>query len=311
MKIKSLVCLLLLSALSCNTFADFSTATGFGSGTIYSPDASMGGITYDDGSLYVGQTTNIVTVDLSDNSSQVTGILPNAVTNAMISRYNGTTYTAYADISGYSSPHPYMMGYIDGSGVYQNQLDENGIWDMAINSAGDAYIVADPTGSGQSQIFEYDLGTGATTLAATVGGYAGGLAFDSEGNLYYAEQTNGSILKFSVSGLGILDMSSSASVLGVYAGFIGFDKNDNFYATTGYGASFSQYDLSLGTKVVDIASASIGSGINQFAFNGDSIYMLYTDWSVGSTVYEVSAVPEPATMLLMTVGGLLVRRKRS
>ncbi|MCK5563924.1 MAG: PEP-CTERM sorting domain-containing protein [Planctomycetes bacterium] len=104
-------------------------------------------------------------------------------------------------------------------------------------------------------------------------------------------------------------MSSSDSVLGVTAGYIGFDGSDNFYATTGYGATFSQYDLSLGSLVKNIAYGGIG----QFAFDGDSIYLLDTDWGAyASTAYEVSAVPEPATIVMLGIGGLgFIRRRRS
>ncbi len=297
--------------LSCNAVAAFTTAAGFGSSTVYSgsgsPQSIFGGLAYDGGNLYVGQGTDLVTIDVSDNSAQVSGTLPGAVANSLVARYDGTTYTSYANT--FSSPYPYMIGYIDGAGVYQNQLTENGIYDMAISSGGDAYIVADPTGLGQSQIFQYDLGTGAATLAASIGGYAGGLAFDSQDNLYYADQSGTGILKFSVDGLGVLDMSSSDSVLGVTAGYIGFDGSDNFYATTGYGATFSQYDLSLGSLVKNIAYGGIG----QFAFDGDSIYLLDTDWGAyASTAYEVSAVPEPATIVMLGIGGLgFIRRRRS
>ena len=311
MKIKSTVCLLVVLALSCNALATFTAGTGYGSSVVYSGSGAgqpiLGGLAYDSGNLYVGQGTDLVTIDASSYGMQVSGSLPGAVSNSLVARYNGTTYTSYA--SSFSAPYPYTMGYIDGGGVYQQQLVENGIYDMAINSVGEAYFVADPTGSGQSQIFSYDLGTGTATLAASVGGYAGGIAFDSGGNLYYADQTGAGVLKFSVDGGGVLDMSSSTSVLSETAGYIGFDDNDSFYATTGWGALFSEYDLDIAAKVADIASGGIG----QFVIDGQSIYLLDTDWGANaSTIYEVTAVPEPATITMLAFGVFgLLKRKRS
>jgi PEP-CTERM motif-containing protein len=245
-----------------------------------------------------------MTLDLSDNSSQSSGILSGALTNSLVARYDGTTYTSYATT--YNSPYPYKMGYIDGNGDYQNQWDQDGIYDIAISSNGTGYIVADPA-SGGSKIFEYDLSTGYATEAASIGGYAGGIAFDSSGNLYYASQTGSGILKFSVDGFGVLDMSASVSVLGVTAGYIGFDDSDNFYATTDMGGTLSKFDLSLGTKLTDIAFGGIG----QFVFDDGSIYLLDTDWGLwATTVYEVTAVPEPTTIILLGLGGVALLKRR-
>lgn len=314
MKIKSIVCIMIVSVLSCNAAAAFSTATGFGSNVVYTASGSaqpvINGLAYDSGSLYLAQGTDLVTIDTADNSSQVTGNMPGAAFNSLVTRYGGRTYTSY---STFANSMEYSIGYIDAGGAYQSQTSIVGIYDMAINSAGDAYIVADPTNSAQSQILKYDLVTGATTPAATIGGYSGGLAFDTAGNLYYADQGEfggraASVLKFSVDGSGALDMSSSQSVIGIGAGFIGFDDSDNFYATTGWGATFSQYDLSDGSLVADIAFGGIG----HFTIEGDSIYLLDTDWDVyASTIYEVT-VPEPASIAMLGFGAVaLLRRKRA
>jgi hypothetical protein len=156
---------------------------------------------------------------------------------------------------------------------------------MAINSSGDAYFTADPTGAGQCQIFKLDAGI--ATFVAEIGGYAGPLAFDSQDNLYYASQTGEGVMKFSVDDLGVLDMSVYDVVLGITAGYIGFDEDDNFYATTGWGAAFSQYDLTLGTLVTDIAYGGVG----QFVIEDGTIYLIDTDWvTYASTVYRITPV---------------------
>src|SRR5210317_2212340 len=98
---KRLVCLFVVVALSSNATAVFSTAAGFGSSTVYSGTGSLqsifGGLDFDGGNLYVGQGTDLVTIDVSDNSTLVSGTLPGAVANSLIALYNGITYTSYAD----------------------------------------------------------------------------------------------------------------------------------------------------------------------------------------------------------------------
>ncbi|MBN1456672.1 MAG: PEP-CTERM sorting domain-containing protein [Sedimentisphaerales bacterium] len=307
MSFKNLICLFFIVLVSGSAMAAFSTAAGYDSTALYTGSGMspiIGGLDHDNGNLYFGQGTDLMSLDLSDNSLQPSGILSGAVTNSLVARYNGTTYTSYATT--YDEPYPYKMGYIDGSGNYQNQWNQDGIYDIAISPTGTGYIAANPAFGG-SKIFEYDLSTGYATEVASIGGYAGGITFDSAGNLYYASQTGSGILKFSVDGFGVLDMSTYDIVLDIAAGYIGFDDDGNFYATTDWGGTFSVFDLNLGTKITDIAFGGIG----QFVIDDESIYLLDTDWGLwATTVYEVTAVPEPATIILLGLGGVALLKRR-
>ena len=276
--------------------AGFSTAPGYTAAELYSSAGTfttIAGLDLDSGKLYFGQSTDIKSLDLSNNSTAVVGTVPSNTGNALVVRNGGTTWTSYG--TSFSSPYPYKMGYIDSGGNYVNQLDEDGIYDVAVNSNGDCYIVASPGASG-SKIFAYDWSDGSTTEIADIGGYSGGLAFDSADNLYYAEQTNGTILKFTPTEVaaGGLVIADADVVLNITAGYIGFDTADDLFATTGWGATFSKYDLSTQSKIQDIAFGGIG----QFIVDGDDIYLVDTDWGVyASTVQHV--VPEPGTLVLL------------
>jgi len=288
--------------------AAFVTGAGYTSTELYSTTGTyttIGGLDLDGGKLYFGQYTDMKSLNLGDNSTQVVGTIPSNVGNALVIRHNGTTYTSYG--TSYNSPYPYKMGYINGSGSYVNQLNEDGIYDCAVNSLGDCYIVANPDALG-SKILKYNWSSGSTTEVADVGGYSGGIAFDHFDNLYYAEQTSGQILKFTTAQVatGGLDISEAEAILSITAGYICFGADDDLYATTGWGATLAKYDLSTQSLVSEIAYGGIG----KFIVDGDDIYFVDTDWvDYSSTIQHV--VPEPSTVLLLGLGGLLLRRRKS
>ena len=189
-RVMSLVFIIVFTAVgSTNVMASFSPAPGYTATELYSSAAAyttIGGLDLDAGKLYFGQYADIKSLELSDNSTQTVGTVPSNAGNSLVVRNDGTTYTAYG--TSYNSPYPYEMGYIDADGDYVNQLDEDGIYDCAVNSGGECYIVVNPDALG-SKIFKYDWSDGSTVEIADIGGYSGGAAFDSLGNLYYAEQT--------------------------------------------------------------------------------------------------------------------------
>jgi len=308
MKFRGLVCLVVLLTSVANVMATFSLAPGYTTTELYSSAGTyttIGGLDLDAGKLYFGRYTDIKSLDLSDNSTETVGTVPANAGNSLVVRNSGITYTAYG--TSYNSPYPHKMGYIGAGGDYVNQLDEDGIYDCAVNSSGECYIVVNPDALG-SKIFKYDWSDGSTIEIADIGGYSGGVAFDSLDNLYYAEQTNGEIWMFTADEVaaGGLTSANADVVLSITAGYIGFDVGDNFYATTDWGATFAKYDLSTGTKVEDIAYG----GISQFIVNGDDMYLIDTDWDAyASTIQHV--VPEPASVVLIGLGGLLLRKRRA
>jgi hypothetical protein len=305
------VFLLMTLMLNNTVFAVFSTATGYSSTELFSSTGTYttcGGLDIDSGSLYFGNYSEIKSLNLSDNSVSTVGSIGGNAGNALVVRHSNLTYTAYG--TSYDEPYPYKMGYIDGEGTYNNQLDEDGIYDAAVSPNGDCYIVANPDALG-SQIFKYDWTTGATTLIADIGGSSGGLAFDDAGNLYYADQGEGerdaSILKFTAMEVaaGSLDASDADSFFDIAAGYIVLDDDGVLYATTGWGATLAKYDFSTESMIEEIAYGSIG----KLMLDGDYIYAIDTDWgSYSSTIQRI--VPEPATIILLGLSGLWLRRRR-
>lgn len=292
----------LVCVVCCNgvAHAEFVTASGYTSTELYSTAdtfTTIGGLALDSGKLYFGQFTDIQSLDLSNNSVASAGTLTSNAGNSLVVRHDGVTYTSFG--TSYSSPYPAKMGYLD-AGAYVNQLNLDGIYDAAVNPNGDCYIVANPGASG-SQILKYNWTSGSTTLIADIGGFSGGLAFDPVGNLYYAEQTQGEVLKFTAVQVaaGGLSITDAEVAINLAAGYIGFNSAGDFFATTGWGSTFSEYDLATQSKVRDIAHGSI----SQFVVNGNDIYLVDTDWGTySSTIQHV--VPEPSAILLLGIAGL-------
>ena len=293
--------------------AAFSTAPGFQTMELYNTrgtSTTIGGLAWDAGKLYFGQHTAIKTLEPAQpDQVQTLGTLPSNTGIALVMHQADRTYTAFG--TDYNSPFPYQMDYFDSTAGFILQWEEDGIYDYAVNSQGECYIVANPEAGG-SKIFQLDLNTGGATEIAYLGGFAGGLVFDAADNLYYADQGDGArsagVIKFTPNQVttGGLTAADGSLVLPITAGYIGFDENGRFLATTGWGATLAEYDLTTSLKIRDIAYGSI----SQFVCDGASIYCVDTDWTdFASTIQRI--VPEPASITLLGLAGvMLIRKKR-
>lgn len=308
----------IVSAFFCkNVLAAFTIEQGYTVKNLYDTsgtNTAIGGLALDDGKLYFGNWTEIKSLDLAAGSIVSQGTIGNSSDIAFVARNGGVTYTAFSTTS--NSPYPYNFGYIDSSGLFVQKFIQHGIYDAAVNSQGELYITANPDVLG-SKIFKYDLVNDCLLEIADIGGYSGGIAFDSFDNLYYADQgiynqRSSSILKFTAEQIseGGLFVSDAQSVLNITARFLIFDEMDNLFATTGYGTSLAKYDVNLGVKIDDIASTSRLEFIGKLVFQDDCLYTFTTDYAnYFSTVRQIT-IPEPATILLLGLAGIGLRRSR-
>jgi len=303
--------LIMTVVLNNPVLAVFSTSGGYVSTELYSDSGTgIGGLSLDSGRLYFGYKKTLKSLELYDGSVDTVATVSSSIYNPYWSyavRHNNSTYIGFDD----DLDSFYSTGYVDSAGTYTSQGSIENVYDAAINSQGELYMAANPSSAG-TKILKYDLQTGAATEIADIGGWSGGLAFDRNDNLYYADQGNGgrsaSIVMFTAAEVaaGGLDAGDADSVLGVAAGYLGFDNEGDFYATTDYGASLAKYDLAAQSIIEEIAYGGIG----QFVVNGEDIYAIDTDWNNSSCSIQQIAVPEPATIALLGLPCLWFLRRR-
>jgi hypothetical protein len=311
-KISKFVCLFVCVFATGSTFA-FSTLNGYKATELYrATETKIWGLALDGGNLYFGQQSTILSYNLASGTHSVESTVPQNAGFAYVTRSNGSTYAAYGTSS--NSPWPYVMGNVE-SGTFNAQVTLNGVFDGAFSPSGDLYVVGD----GESaRIYKYNAGSSTTTEIAHVGGYCAGLTFDSEGNLYFADQgewgvRSGGIRKFTAAQVAAGNFSANDGqlMMEVYAGLINFDSEGNFYATHyvynngQYIPTLSKYDLSSGTLLADIASGDMAN----FVFAGDTMYLVDSPWDGDSAIYAIT-VPEPATMLIFGLGAIFFSRSR-
>jgi DNA-binding beta-propeller fold protein YncE len=105
-----------------------------------------------------------------------------------------------------------------------------------------------------------------------------GLAFDSSGNLYAACYNSGTIEKFDSSGNGSVFASGLHGPVG-----LAFDSNGNLYAACYNSGTIEKFD---------------SSGNRSLFASG-----------LGSPGY-ITVIPEPATLLLLTLGAVILRKPK-
>lgn len=210
-----------------------------------------------------------------------------------------------------------------GGGTFVGQTATvDGVYDSARDASGNLFLSANDDVDGDnladgSRIYLYDQASGGVTEVANLGGFSGGLALASNGDLYYSAYEDNKIASFSAAQVGAvlaggasLTLSDAASEIVLAGpGFLAFDSADQLYA--------SHLDASWATHLValdaDGSTTSIADGGGKLVVDGDTLYTIDTDWNAyASDIYAVKAIPEPGTitLVLMSGAGLLVFRKR-
>ena len=253
------------------------------------------GMCRDGGTVYFGQSTDVLTLDLATLTVADVGDLPANSGVSLVQRVGGATCASYA--FGFAYPYPYAFGELNGGGIFTNTWNENGIFDAAVNSQGEMYVVANPDPSNFSTnppyigtgaaLYRYDPGTDTATPVAVMGGFTGGIAFDANDDLYYADQTVGQIWRYTAAQLaagGLTAGDAQVVVNGVFAGYLVFDPFGYLYATTGYPASLHRYDVNSGALVRALTPAQmpdVKGSLGKLAWDPASMGLLTasTDWT--------------------------------
>lgn len=241
---------------------------------------------------YIAYGTNIASVPLVGGIAVSAGSLPPNANVNFLKQRAGVLHAGYGQ--SFASPFPCRFGVIDSFGQFVDQGGLDGLYDAAVNGAGELFMVANPSNSG-TRIFRFDPATTAAVEVIQVGGYSGGIAFDSAGRLYVAEQTFGDekILRFTPQQLtnGNLTATNGEAVVQVGASYLCFDTQDRLYAVSGYGNHLSAYDVETGALIREVASdPAFGYGIGRIGWDAERgrLIAVYTDYGVyGSTLYSM------------------------
>lgn len=277
---------------------------------VYSSDGTyttLEGLCAESNSLYFGNLTAVKKADMFSGTITNAGTLPSNAGIAFVQRKNGITYTAYG--TSYSLPYPYKLGYIGTDSLYTNVLDEDGIFDAAVNSRGEMYIVANPDAAG-AKIMRFVPGSTTLVEVVSAGGASGGIAVDADDNVYYAYQApdfiNGQIWRFSDAQVqsGNLTAVDAHIVNNVKAGYLTFDIHGDLYATRSHLSSVERFNPVSGESLGVVGYDPHNDWqIGKIAYNSADfrVYALYTDWTAYySDLYSI-ALPPVCTVSEMTI----------
>ncbi len=307
---KKLTALFALFSLTASQLpAALTTQSGYTATTLYSGSA-IGGLGTDGTSIYFGDSLSVYSMNTGGGNVQSVGSLPASDDNSIVA-VNPQNGTVYAAAGSYSSPYPYQFGSFSGGSFTANNTI-NGAYDAAFDSSGRLYISAaheDYTGDGTNDtaVYYYNQTDHSLTRIAETGGNSGGLAFDSTDNLFYGEDSavysfNAADILSAASGGPVLSLSDGTVKAATSSSYLALDEHDNLYAT--------RLDAFWNTELVSIStngnvSIIANGGGGHLVAIGENLYTAgtdYGDWPFSSNIYEIKAVPEPSSVLLLLLG---------
>ena len=320
LKLFAALCAGALSAVSAHGAPNLYAGSDISIETLTSSDpwyAPIGGVVKDGDTLYFGNFRTIRSYDLTTGADSVYASIPGNNDTKGLGMLNGNLYIAY-DTGGYPT-YGSALSVVSPSGHTEvltsgNGVDSYSIYDAVVHD-GNYYFTANPGMGGSLQgtrIYRLDLDDPANPfLVADIGGLSGGLAFDGDGNLYYASQNSGEgILRFDAADVlaGGLSAADGFTVVNVAASNIGFLSSGELLAGIMDGQMLASYNIATGSRN-DIAFTTDLEYMGKFVVDGDNIYLSSTDWSYDSdyvsSLYAItlpSAVPEPSSMLMLLSG---------
>lgn len=284
-------------------FPGFIGANDIAISHIYAPPGgTLGGLAIDHTGAYTGSGTDILRISLTNGVEENVCTLSNAVAIGAVARSASRTFIGY-DIS-FAFPAPSVLAVCDGTGNPQDLIEIDSIFDIAVNSRDDVFIVANPGGSG-SHIYRYDEDSTSLFHVATVGGASGGIAFGPEDELYYAWQApdfiNGEIWRFTDAQVqtGNLTGADAHLVAPVKAMYIACDVHGTLYVTRSHRSMIEAFDPATGESLGVVAydpDNDWQAGALAYSMDDFTLYALYTDWSAFlSSIYAIH-LPQECTV---------------
>ena len=277
--------------------AELAPRIGFSSTPVYDSGGTgfLEGLDVAGDSALLGIGTNVLSLNLVAGSTNAVGTLSNNVSVAFVKQRGADVHVAIG--LSFSFPFLSQHGTVD-SGAFQSFGNMDGIYDAAVNTSNELYIMANPSAAG-SRVFRFVPATTSLVEVINVGGFSGGLAFDGQDRLYVAEQNNGTILRYTPGQLvtGSLTAAHGEVVASINASYLCFDEFDRMYVVSGFGNRLTQHDPDTGIVLRELAIDGLnGYGIGRIGWDAarNQLLAVHTDYGAFSSTLE-SIVFSPST----------------
>jgi len=244
----------------------------------------------------LGSGTQVRSFHLDTYATNSIGTLPANVTVAFVKQRDATVHAAVG--TSFNFPFPVTHGAFN-AGSFTAFGAVDGIYDAAVDGSNTLYIMANPSAAG-SRVYRFVPATTTLVDVINVGGFSGGIAFDSQSRLYVAEQNTGTILRYTPAQLaaGNLTAAHGEPVVSLFASYLCLDAFDRLYAVSGFGNRLTQHDPESGALLREIAVDGLnGFGIGRIVWDAARAQLLavHSDYGVfGSTLEAITFSPSDA-----------------